>query len=100
MFGVSFSNILQCWPNTGKFVEKQTLVQKIIAEKSNKKEVNVGEIVMASVDRAMGHDITGPAAAALLRDAGINQVWDKDKVVLVADHFVPAKDPHLKTFMS
>jgi len=71
---------------------KQTLVQKIIAEKSNKKEVNVGEIVMASVDRAMGHDITGPAAAALLRDAGIDQVWDKDKVVLVADHFVPAKD--------
>ena len=71
---------------------KQTLVQKIIAEKSNRKEVNIGEIVMASVDRAMGHDITGPAAAALLREAGIDQVWDKDKVVLVADHFVPAKD--------
>ncbi len=70
----------------------QTLVQKIIAKKSNNKEVSVGEIVMANVDRAMGHDITGPAAAALLREAGINQVWDKDKVVLVADHFVPAKD--------
>ncbi len=77
--------------NTIKLMS-QTLVQKIIAEKSEKNNVNVGEIVMAKVDRAMGHDITGPAAAALLREACINKVWNKDKVVLVADHFVPAKD--------
>lgn len=70
----------------------QTLVQKILARAAGRQEASVGEIVMAKVDRAMGHDITGPAAAALLREAGVDRVWDADKVVLVADHFVPAKD--------
>lgn len=71
---------------------KQTLVQKILARAAGRDEVGLGEIVMAKVDRAMGHDITGPAAAALLREAGVEKVWDPKKVVLVADHFVPAKD--------
>ena len=71
---------------------KQTLVQKILARASGRDTVGVGEIVMAKVDRAMGHDITGPPAAALLREAGVDKVWDPDRVVLVADHFVPAKD--------
>ncbi|MBC8515466.1 3-isopropylmalate dehydratase large subunit [bacterium] len=72
-------------------MKNETLVQKIIGSRSGG-NVLIGEIVLADVDRAMGHDITGPAAAAVLRDAGIDEVWDKEKVVMVADHFVPAKD--------
>ncbi|MGH8104347.1 MAG: 3-isopropylmalate dehydratase large subunit [bacterium] len=68
-----------------------TLSQKILSTHS-KEPVDVGNFVMCDVDYAMGHDISGPHAAKVMREMGVSRVWDTNKVVLVPDHFVPAKD--------
>lgn len=69
-----------------------TLAQKIIAQHSDG-TASVGEIKMVSVDYAMGHDISGPHAEKVMKqELGVNQVWDPNRVVLIPDHFVPAKD--------
>ncbi|MGH2735014.1 MAG: 3-isopropylmalate dehydratase large subunit, partial [Actinomycetota bacterium] len=44
------------------------------------------------VDMAMANDVTAPAAATAFRKMGVDRVWDRSKVALVASHFVPAKD--------
>ena len=69
-----------------------TITEKILATHSNNKTVRPGEIVDASIDVFMGHDVTTPPAIAMLEANGVTEVFDKDKVVLVPDHFVPNKD--------
>jgi len=69
----------------------KTLSEKIFSNAS-KKEVRAGEFVMADVDRAMIHDITGPLAVkGFYEIAGREaKVWDPSKIVLLFDHQVPA----------
>ena len=68
---------------------QQTLAQKIIARAAGLKYVTPGEVVTANVDLAMIHDSGGPRRVApILRDLGVG-LWNKDKVFLVSDHFVP-----------
>lgn len=68
---------------------RQTLAQKIIARAAGRDHVMPGEVVTAKVDLAMIHDSGGPRRVApILMELGVG-LWDKDKVVLVADHFVP-----------
>ncbi len=67
-----------------------TIVEKILAKASGKKEVSPGDIVMAKIDRAMVHDITGPLTVKVLEEYGINKVWDNEKIVILFDHQVPA----------
>ena len=69
-----------------------TLVEKILAKASGKQVVCPGEIVQAEIDLAMMHDTTGPQAVAALMEIGAPGVWDKDKVMVILDHLVPA--PH------
>ena len=69
-----------------------TMTQKIIAAHCGKSEVKAGEIVMANVDLVMGNDITAPVAIKELEKNGFKTVFDRDKVVLVMDHFTPCKD--------
>ncbi len=69
-----------------------TMTQKIIAAHCGKQEVVAGEIVMANADVVLGNDITAPVAIAEFEKAGCGNVFDRDKVVLVLDHFVPNKD--------
>lgn len=69
-----------------------TLVEKILAQASGKQVVFPGEIVQANIDLAMMHDTTGPQAVAALKEIGAPGVWDRDKVVIILDHLVPA--PH------
>ena len=69
-----------------------TMTQKIIAAHSGNKEVVAGEIVMANADVVLGNDITAPVAIFEFEKAGCGEVFDRDKVVLVLDHFVPNKD--------
>jgi 3-isopropylmalate/(R)-2-methylmalate dehydratase large subunit len=69
-----------------------TATQKILAYKSQKEKVSPKELVFASVDIALGNDITAPIAIDTLKDIGIKKVFDKEKVVLVPDHFTPNKD--------
>jgi len=70
----------------------QTLAQKLIAKAAGKSHVAVGEIVNCQVDLAMFHDSSGPRRLKpMLEELGA-QIWDKSKVVLVMDHYVPEQD--------
>lgn len=69
-----------------------TITQKILAAHSGQDEVRPGEIIMADVDLALGNDITAPIAIKILRERGITEVFDRNKIALVPDHFAPNKD--------
>jgi len=70
----------------------QTLAQKLVARAAGREHVTPGEIVTCRVDLAMFHDSSGPRRLApMLAELGAG-IWDKDKVVLVIDHFVPEAD--------
>ncbi len=69
-----------------------TMTQKIIAAHCGKDSVNAGEIVLAQVDMVLGNDITAPVAISEFEKAGCREVFHKEKVALVLDHFVPNKD--------
>lgn len=66
------------------------IIEKILANASGKQEVSPGEIVEANVDVAMTHDLTGPLAIKSFKEIGSKKVWDKNKVVVILDHLVPA----------
>ena len=66
------------------------IIEKILANASNKKEVNPGEIVEAKIDVAMTHDLTGPLAIKSFNEIGAKKVWDSNKIVIILDHLVPA----------
>ncbi len=70
----------------------QTLAQKLIAKAAGRASVSVGEIVNCQVDLAMFHDSSGPRRLKpMLEELGA-QVWDKSRIVLVMDHYVPEQD--------
>jgi 3-isopropylmalate/(R)-2-methylmalate dehydratase large subunit len=69
-----------------------TLVEKILARKAGKKVVRPDEIVEVSVDLAMIHDALGAHTIARFRELGVKKVWDPGRIVVVLDHYVPAKD--------
>lgn len=70
-----------------------TMTEKILARASGRGEVQPGDLVMAKVDFAMGHDLTIPPAGRIMRDQmGADKVWDPERVAVVQDHFQPAKD--------
>jgi len=69
-----------------------TITEKILAAHSGRDGVKPGDIIMASVDVALGNDITAPIAIQEFRKTGARKVFDPDRVVLVADHFTPNKD--------
>jgi 3-isopropylmalate/(R)-2-methylmalate dehydratase large subunit len=72
--------------------QPQTLPQKLIARASGRSHVAVGEIVSCQVDLAMFHDSSGPRRLKpMLEELGA-RIWNKDRVVLVMDHYVPAQD--------
>jgi 3-isopropylmalate/(R)-2-methylmalate dehydratase large subunit len=66
------------------------IIEKILANASGKRQVSSGEIVEASIDAAMIHDLTGPLAIKSFREIGAKKVWDNNKVVIIIDHLVPA----------
>lgn len=71
---------------------KTTLAQKLIARACGRPSVVVGEIVTCRVDLAMFHDSSGPRRLQpMLAELGAT-IWDKDRVVLVIDHYVPEAD--------
>ncbi len=69
-----------------------TITEKILAAAVGKKEVRPGELVNAKVDLVLGNDITAPLAIQEFEKIGVAGVFDRDRVVLVPDHFVPNKD--------
>lgn len=72
--------------------QPQTLAQKLIAKAAGVSHVKVGEVVTCDVDLAMFHDSSGPRRLKPMLDELGATLWDPNKVVLVLDHYVPAKD--------
>lgn len=70
----------------------QTIAEKILAAHSGRRDVQAGELLNVRVDVAMANDVTAPPAAAEFRRLEVDRVWDPDRIVLVCDHFCPAKD--------
>src|SRR5262249_45112067 len=69
------------------------MTEKILARASGRQEVKPGDLVLARVDFAMGHDLTIPPSGESMREQmGANHVWDPERVAVVQDHFQPAKD--------
>ncbi len=69
-----------------------TITQKILADHAGKKEVYPGELIMCKVDVALANDVTAPIAIKQVKALGAKKVWDRKRIALVPDHFVPAKD--------
>ena len=69
-----------------------TMTQKILAAHAGLSEVKAGQLIEADLDLVLGNDITAPVAIHEMDKMKINTVFDKDKIALVPDHFVPNKD--------
>lgn len=69
-----------------------TIAEKILAAHSGKDKVSPGEFLSIRVDLVMANDITAPIAITGFERIGVTKVFDPERVVLVADHFVPNKD--------
>ncbi|MBQ8237325.1 MAG: 3-isopropylmalate dehydratase large subunit [Oscillospiraceae bacterium] len=69
-----------------------TMTQKILAAHAGLKSVVPGQLISAKLDIVLGNDITTPVAVNEFRKAGFDSVFDKDKIAIVLDHFVPNKD--------
>ncbi len=69
-----------------------TLAEKILAAHSGKKRVSPGEFITVRVDLVMANDITAPIAIREFERLGTDAVFDPQRVVMVTDHNVPAKD--------
>lgn len=69
-----------------------TIAEKILLAHTDKKDIHPGEFIEARMDLALGNDITAPLAIEEFKRAGFKKVFNPNKIVLVPDHFTPAKD--------
>ena len=69
-----------------------TIAEKILAKHAGVEEVTPGELINASVDFALGNDITAPIAIEAFQQIDAPAVFDPSRIALIADHFVPNKD--------
>jgi 3-isopropylmalate/(R)-2-methylmalate dehydratase large subunit len=69
-----------------------TLTEKILAKHTDQEEVEPGDLVLAKVDLALASDLSIQPGIKIFRDKSISEVFDKDRIALVPDHFVPSRD--------
>ena len=69
-----------------------TMTQKILAAHAGLSEVKAGQLIEADLDLVLGNDITSPVAINEMKKMDEQRVFDKDKIALVMDHFIPNKD--------
>lgn len=69
-----------------------TMTQKILAEAAGLNSVEAGQLIEANLDLVLGNDITSPVAIHEMDKFDQKEVFDKEKIALVMDHFVPNKD--------
>jgi 3-isopropylmalate/(R)-2-methylmalate dehydratase large subunit len=77
-----------------------TLTEKILAEASGRDRVSPGELVWADVHSVLIIDILGKSAFDLFDSIGVEQVFDKDRVVCVSDHLAPPPTPAFATLLN
>jgi len=71
---------------------RHTLAQKILAAHCGQEITQAGQIVQCRVSLVLANDITAPLSINSFRNMGASQVFDRDKIALVCDHFTPNKD--------
>lgn len=69
-----------------------TMTQKILAAHAGLSEVKAGQLIEADLDLVLGNDVTAPVAIKEMDKMNVKQVFDKDKIAIVLDHFTPNKD--------
>ena len=69
-----------------------TMTQKILAAHAGLPKVEAGQLILVELDRVLGNDITSPVAIREFNNMGVENVFHKDKVTMVMDHFAPNKD--------
>ena len=69
-----------------------TMTQKILAQAAGLEKVEAGQLIEANLDLVLGNDITTPVAIREMDKMTVKTVFDKDKIALVMDHFIPNKD--------
>ena len=69
-----------------------TMTQKILAAHAGMDRVEPGQLIEASLDLVLGNDITSPVAINEFEKCGATDVFDREKIALVLDHFAPNKD--------
>ncbi|MGD0166505.1 MAG: aconitase/3-isopropylmalate dehydratase large subunit family protein [Gaiellaceae bacterium] len=69
-----------------------TVAEKILLAHSDAEHVEPGQVVMVRCDVVLANDVTGPVSFRQMEKMGASEVFDRSKIVMVADHFAPAKD--------
>ncbi|MCD7722605.1 MAG: 3-isopropylmalate dehydratase large subunit [Clostridiales bacterium] len=69
-----------------------TMTQKILAYHTDSPAVSAGQLIEARLDMVLGNDVTSPVAINEMNRFGQENVFDKTRIALVMDHFVPNKD--------
>ncbi len=69
-----------------------TMTQKILARHAGLDSVSAGQLILVNIDRVLGNDITSPVAIREFERIGAKEVYDRDRVTMVMDHFAPNKD--------
>ena len=69
-----------------------TITEKILAKHTGRESVVPGELIISKLDLVLGNDITAPLAIEEFYKQGAKRVWDRERVVLIPDHFTPNKD--------
>jgi 3-isopropylmalate/(R)-2-methylmalate dehydratase large subunit len=78
--------------NQGGIAMGMTMTQKILATHAGVDYVSAGDLIEVNLDLVLGNDITAPVAIKEMDKLDSKQVFDKDKIALVPDHFTPNKD--------
>ena len=76
----------------GGFFMGMTMTQKILAAHAGMDTVTAGQLLLADLDCVLGNDITSPVAIRAFEQLGGAQIFDRDRIIMVMDHFVPNKD--------
>lgn len=69
-----------------------TMTQKILAAHAGLDSVSAGQLINVKLDLVMGNDVTSPVAINEMKGKGFTEVFDRNKIALVMDHFTPNKD--------
>jgi len=75
-----------------KIENPMTMTQKILAAHAGQSFVKPGDLIMAELDLVLGNDITSPVAINEFEKAGFKNIFDRQKIAMVMDHFTPNKD--------
>ncbi|MGI6707148.1 MAG: 3-isopropylmalate dehydratase large subunit [Clostridia bacterium] len=69
-----------------------TMTQKILAHRAGLPHVEAGQLIQVKLDMVLGNDVTTPVAVKEFEKIGIQEVFDREKIAIVPDHFTPNKD--------